>query len=173
KPDAIFLFVPNGQGADLMKSVAERGFAEAGIKVIATGDVVDDLTLNDMGEAVVGMITSHHYSAAHVSAENEAYRAGFIKAFGVRPNLMAIGGYDGMRLIVEALRATKGKARGAALVDAMKGQAWISPRGPISIDPATRDIVQNVYIRRVERVGGELWNVEFETTRDVRDPGKN
>lgn len=173
KPDAIFLFVPNGQGADLMKSVAERGFAEAGIKVIATGDVVDDLTLNDMGEAVVGMITSHHYSAAHVSAENEAYRAGFIKAFGVRPNLMAIGGYDGMRLIVEALRATDGKARGAALVDAMKGKAWMSPRGPISIDPATRDIVQNVYIRRVDRVGGELWNVEFETTANVRDPGKN
>jgi len=173
KPDAIFLFVPNGQGADLMKSVAERGFAEAGIKVIATGDVVDDLTLNDMGEAVVGMITSHHYSAAHVSPENEAYRAAFMKSFGVRPNLMAIGGYDGMRLIAEALRATDGKARGAALVDAMKGKAWMSPRGPISIDPATRDIVQNVYIRRVERVGGELWNVEFETTRDVRDPGKN
>jgi hypothetical protein len=129
------------------------GLKEAGIKVIATGDVVDDLTLNDMGEAVVGMITSHHYSAAHVSAENEAYRAAFMKSFGVRPNLMAIGGYDGMRLIAEALRATDGKARGAALVDAMKGKAWMSPRGSISIDPATRDIVQNVYIRRVERVG--------------------
>ena len=172
KPDALFLFVPNGQGADLMKSVAERGFAEAGIKVIATGDVVDDLTLNDMGEAVEGMITSHHYSAAHASPENEAYRAAFMKAYGVRPNLMAIGGYDGMRLIFEALSATDGKARGAALVDAMKGKSWVSPRGPISIDPATRDIVQNVYIRRVERVNRELWNVEFETTRDVKDPGK-
>ena len=173
KPDALFLFVPNGQGADLMKSVAERGFAEAGVKVIATGDVVDDLTLNDMGDAVQGMITSHHYSAAHVSPENEAYRAAFMKAYGVRPNLMAIGGYDGMRLIVEALRATEGKARGAALVEAMKGKGWVSPRGPISIDPATRDIVQNVYIRRVERVNGELWNMEFETTPNVRDPAKN
>jgi branched-chain amino acid transport system substrate-binding protein len=173
KPDAIFLFVPNGQGADLMKSVAERGFAQAGIKVIATGDVVDDLTLNDMGDAVQGMITSHHYSAAHVSPENEAYRAAFIKAYGLRPNLMAIGGYDGMRLIVEALRASNGKAGGAALVEAMKGKGWMSPRGPISIDPATRDIVQNVYIRRVERVNSELWNVEFETTPNVKDPAKN
>jgi branched-chain amino acid transport system substrate-binding protein len=173
KPDAIFLFVPNGQGADLMKSVAERGFAGAGIKVIATGDVVDDLTLNEMGDVVQGMITSHHYSAAHVSPENEAYRAAFRQAFGVRPNLMAIGGYDGMRLIVEALRASDGKASGAALVEAMKGKGWMSPRGPISIDPATRDIVQNVYIRRVERVNGELWNVEFETTPNVRDPAKN
>jgi branched-chain amino acid transport system substrate-binding protein len=171
-PDAVFLFVPNGQGADLMKSVAERGFAEAGIKVIATGDVVDDLTLDDMGDPVLGMITSHHYSAAHDSPENEAYRAAFIKAYGVRPNLMAIGGYDGMHLVFEALRATGGKASGAALVDAMKGRAWTSPRGPVSIDSETRDIVQNVYIRRVERRDGALWNVEFETTPNVRDPGK-
>lgn len=171
-PDALFLFVPNGQGADLMKSVAERGFAEAGIKVIATGDVVDDLTLDDMGEAVLGMITSHHYSAAHQSPENEAYRTAFLKAYGVRPNLMAIGGYDGMHLVFEALRATDGKASGADLVDAMKGRSWMSPRGPVSIDPQTRDIVQNVYIRRVERRDGALWNVEFETTPNVRDPGK-
>jgi branched-chain amino acid transport system substrate-binding protein len=171
-PDAIFLFVPNGQGADLMKSVAERGFAEAGIKVIATGDVVDDLTLDDMGDPVLGMITSHHYSAAHPSPENAAYREAFMKAYGVRPNLMAIGGYDGMHLVFEALRATGGEGRGAALVEAMKGKAWMSPRGPISIDPQTRDIVQNVYIRKVERRDGALWNVEFETAPSVRDPGK-
>ncbi len=173
KPDALFLFVPNGQGADLMKSVAERGLREAGVKIIATGDVLDDLTLNDMGEGVIGMITSHHYSAAHESAENAAYRAAFMKAFGVRPNLMAIGGYDGLHLIFEALRATQGKARGPALVEAMKGREWLSPRGPVRIDPATRDIVQNVYIRRTERVRGEIWNVEFETVPMVRDPAKN
>ncbi|MDB5596558.1 MAG: transporter substrate-binding protein [Hyphomicrobiales bacterium] len=171
-PDAVFLFVPNGQGADLMKSVAERGFADAGIKVIATGDVVDDLTLNDMGEPVVGMITSHHYSAAHDSPENRAYREAFMKANGIRPNLMAIGGYDGMHLIFEALRATGGKGAGEALVEAMKGRSWLSPRGAVSIDPATRDIVQNVYIRKVERKDGELWNIEFETVPSVRDPGK-
>ena len=173
KPDALFLFVPNGQGADLMKAVAERGFKEAGIKVIATGDVVDDVSLNDMGDVVTGMITSHHYSAAHPSAENEAYRAAFMKAYGVRPNLMAIGGYDGMKLISEALKASDGKARGQALVDAMKGKGWMSPRGPISIDPATRDIVQNVYIREVKRVKDGLWNVEFDVTPNVRDPAKN
>lgn len=173
KPDALFLFVPNGQGADLMKSVAERGLREAGVKIIATGDVLDDLTLNDMGEGVIGMITSHHYSAAHESAENAAYRAAFMKAFGVRPNLMAIGGYDGLHLIFEALRATQGKARSMALVEAMKGREWLSPRGPVRIDPATRDIVQNVYIRRTERVRGEIWNVEFETVPMVRDPAKN
>ena len=173
KPDALFLFVPNGQGADLMKSVAERGLREAGVKIIATGDVLDDLTLNDMGEGVIGMITSHHYSAAHESAENAAYRAAFMKAFGVRPNLMAIGGYDGLHLIFEALRATQGKARSMALVEAMKGKEWMSPRGPVRIDPATRDIVQNVYIRRTERVRGEIWNVEFETVPMVRDPAKN
>ncbi len=173
KPDALFLFVPNGQGADLMKSVAERGLREAGVKIIATGDVLDDLTLNDMGEGVIGMITSHHYSAAHESAENAAYRAAFMKAFGVRPNLMAIGGYDGLHLIFEALRTTQGKARSMALVEAMKGREWMSPRGPVRIDPATRDIVQNVYIRRTERVRGEIWNVEFETVPMVRDPAKN
>ena len=173
KPDALFLFVPNGQGADLMKSVAERGLREARVKIIATGDVLDDLTLNDMGEGVIGMITSHHYSAAHESAENAAYRAAFMKAFGVRPNLMAIGGYDGLHLIFEALRATQGKARSMALVEAMKGKEWMSPRGPVRIDPATRDIVQNVYIRRTERVRGEIWNVEFETVPMVRDPAKN
>ena len=173
KPDALFLFVPNGQGADLMKSVAERGLREAGVKIIATGDVLDDLTLNDMGEGVIGMITSHHYSAAHDSAENAAYRTAFMKAFGVRPNLMAIGGYDGLHLIFEALRATQGKARSMALVEAMKGREWMSPRGPVRIDPATRDIVQNVYIRRTERVKGEIWNMEFETVPMVRDPAKN
>ena len=173
KPDALFLFVPNGQGADLMKSVAERGLREAGVKIIATGDVLDDLTLNDMGEGVIGMITSHHYSAAHDSAENTAYRTAFMKAFGVRPNLMAIGGYDGLHLIFEALRATQGKARSMALVEAMKGREWMSPRGPVRIDPATRDIVQNVYIRRTERVKGEIWNMEFETVPMVRDPAKN
>jgi branched-chain amino acid transport system substrate-binding protein len=173
KPDALFLFVPNGQGADLMKAVAERGFKEAGIKVIATGDVVDDVSLNDMGDAVIGMITSHHYSAAHESPENETYRTAFMKAYGVRPNLMAIGGYDGMKLMAEALQSSGGKARGAALVEAMKGKAWMSPRGPISIDPTTREIVQNVYIREVKRVKGELWNVEFDVTPNVRDPAKN
>jgi branched-chain amino acid transport system substrate-binding protein len=171
-PDAVFLFVPNGQGTALMKEVNARGFREAGIRVIATGDVTDDFGLNDMGDAVLGMITSHHYSAAHPSPENKAYVEAFMKANGFRPNLMAIGGYDGMRLILAALDKAGGDADGARLVEAMKGEAWLSPRGPVSIDPKTRDIVQNVYLRKVERRDGELWNVEFATVPNVRDPAK-
>jgi branched-chain amino acid transport system substrate-binding protein len=170
--DAVFLFVPNGQGTALMKEVNARGFREAGIRLLATGDVTDDFGLNDMGDAVLGMITSHHYSAAHPSAENRAYVDAFQAAHGFRPNLMAIGGYDGMRLILTALQKTGGDTNGAKLVEAMKGEAWLSPRGPVSIDPSTRDIVQNVYLRKVERRDGELWNIEFATIPNVRDPAK-
>ena len=171
KPDALFLFVPSGQGASLMKQVNERELKKAGIKIIGTGDVTDDDQLNGMGDALIGMITSHNYSAAHDSPENKAFVAAFKKANNnMRPNFMAVGGYDGMALIYKALEKTKGDTNGAKLVEAMKGQAWQSPRGPISIDPATRDIVQNVYVREVKKVDGELYNVEFATIPNVKDP---
>ncbi len=173
KPDALFLFVPSGQGAQLMKQVAEREFAKDNIKVIATGDVTDDEQLNGMGDSVLGMITSMMYSTAHNSPENKAFVAAFEKANPtMRPNFMALGGYDGMALFYAALEKTKGDTDGAKLVDAMKGMAWMSPRGPISIDPQTRDIVQNVYIRKVERRDGQLYNIEFETVPAVKDPVK-
>ncbi|MFO1114786.1 MAG: ABC transporter substrate-binding protein [Beijerinckiaceae bacterium] len=173
KPDALFLFVPSGQGAQLMKQVIERDFAKDGIKVIGTGDVTDDEQLNNMGDSVLGMITSHNYSADHDSPENKAYVAAFEKANpGLRPNFMSVGGYDGMALFYAALNKTKGDTDGTKLVDAMKGMAWTSPRGPISIDPETRDIVQNVYIRKVERKNGQLYNVEFDTVPNVKDPFK-
>ena len=173
KPDAVFAFVPSGAGSALMKQFAERGLDKAGIKLIATGDVTDDDILNDMGEVAVGVVTSHHYSAAHKSALNQKFVDAFSKANkGLRPNFMAVGGYDGMRVIYEALKTTKGKGDGEALLGAMKGQVFESPRGPVFIDAQTRDIVQNVYIRKVEKVGGQLYNVEFETIKDVKDPGK-
>ena len=173
KPDAVFAFVPSGAGSALMKQFAERGLDKAGIKLIATGDVTDDDILNDMGEVAVGVVTSHHYSAAHKSPLNQKFVDAFGKANkGLRPNFMAVGGYDGMRVIYEALKTTKGKGDGEALLGAMKGQVFESPRGPIFIDAQTRDIVQNVYIRKVEKVGGQLYNVEFETIKDVKDPGK-
>jgi branched-chain amino acid transport system substrate-binding protein len=173
KPDALFLFVPSGQGAQLMKQVAEREFAKDGIKIIATGDVTDDEQLNGMGDSVLGMITSMNYSVDHDSPENKAFVAAFEKANpGMRPNFMAVGGYDGMALLYAALEKTKGDTDGTKLVEAMKGQAWTSPRGPISIDPDTRDIVQNVYIRKVERKNGQLYNVEFATIPNVKDPFK-
>jgi branched-chain amino acid transport system substrate-binding protein len=173
KPDALFVFVPSGAGSALMKQFAERGLDKAGIKLIGPGDVTDDDILNDMGDVALGTITSMHYSAAHNSPENKLYVEAFRKATnGMRPNFMSVGGYDGMRLIYQAIVRAGGKTDGQTLVDAMKDQRWMSPRGPISIDPATRDIVQNVYIRKVERVDGQLWNVEFATFENVKDPGK-
>jgi branched-chain amino acid transport system substrate-binding protein len=121
---------------------------------------------------VLGTVTAHIYSAAHPSAKNKEFVAAYKKAFNSRPGFMAVGGYDGMNLIYEALKKTGGKADGDSLIAAMKGMAWESPRGPISIDPETRDIVQNVYVRKVEKADGELYNVEFETFKDVKDSGK-
>ncbi|PKO41614.1 MAG: ABC transporter substrate-binding protein [Betaproteobacteria bacterium HGW-Betaproteobacteria-3] len=173
KPDALFAFVPSGQGSALMKQFAERGLDKAGIRLIAEGSVTDDDILNGMGEVAHGVVTAHHYSAAHNSALNKKFVEAFGKANnGLRPNFMAVGAYDGMHVIYEALKATQGAGGGDALLAAMKGQAFESPRGPMSIDAQTRDVVHNVYIRKVERVNGQLYNVEFETLKDVKDPGK-
>jgi branched-chain amino acid transport system substrate-binding protein len=172
-PDAVFVFVPSGMGGIFVKQFIERGLDKAGIKLIGPGDVTDDDLLNAMGDQVIGAVTAHIYSAAHPSEKNKAYVAAFKAANnGMRPNFMSVGGYDGMHLIYEALKKTDGKTDGDALLAAMKGMAWESPRGPISIDPDTRDIVQNVYMRRVEKVDGELYNVEFETFPNVKDPAK-
>ncbi len=174
KPDALFVFVPSGAGAAVMKQFLERGMDKAGIKLIGTGDVTDDDQLNDMGDGALGVVTSHHYSASHPSALNKKFVDAFTKANkGLRPNFMAVGGYDGMRVIYEALKATKGKGDGDALLAAMKGQIFESPRGPMFIDAQTRDVVQNIYLRKVERKDGQLYNMEFDLIKDVKDPGKN
>ena len=172
KPDAIFVFVPAGQGGNFMKQYAERGLDKAGIKVIGPGDVMDDDLLNGMGDAALGTVTAHLYSAAHPSAMNKEFVAAYKKDFGNRPGFMAVSGYDGIHLIYEALKKTGGNTDGDKLIEAMKGMKWESPRGPISIDPETRDIVQNIYVRKVEKVDGELYNVEFETFDAVKDAGK-
>jgi len=117
-------------------------------------------------------VTAHLYSAAHPSAMNKEFVAAYKKAYNTRPGFMAVGGWDGIHLVYEALKKTGGKADGDSLIAAMKGMKWESPRGPISIDPDTRDIVQNIYIRKVEKVDGELYNVEFATFDAVKDPGK-
>ena len=172
KPDAVFVFVPSGFGSVFMKQFAERGLADSGIKLIGTGDVTDDDLLADIGDPALGAVTAHHYSAAHDSPENKTFVADFVKANGFRPNFMAVGAYDGMALVYHALEAAKGETDGAGLLAAMKGAKWTSPRGPVSIDPDTRDIVQNVYIRKVEKKDGALWNIEFATIPDVKDPFK-
>lgn len=172
KPDALYVFLPSGAGSALMKQFTERGMDKAGIRLIGTGDITDDDILNSMGDAAVGVVTSHYYSASHNSALNKKFVEAFGKANnGMRPNFMAVGGYDGMRVIIEAAKATKGGS-GEALLNAMKGQSFESPRGPMLIDPQTRDVVHNVYIRKVERVGGQLFNQEFATIKDMKDPGK-
>ena len=172
-PDAVFIFVPSGQGSTFVKQFIERGLDKAGIKLIGPGDVTDDDLLNGMGDQVIGSVTAHFYSAAHPSSKNKEFVAAFKKMHNnLRPNFMAVGGYDGMHLIYEALKKTNGSTDGDALIGAMKGMSWESPRGPISIDPETRDIVQNIYVRKVEKVGGELYNVEFATFEAVKDPVK-
>jgi branched-chain amino acid transport system substrate-binding protein len=172
KPEALLVFVPSGAGSVFMKQFAERGLDKSGIRLIGTGDVTDDDILNGMGDVALGVTTAHHYSASHDSPENKAYVEAFKKANnGLRPNFMSVGGYDGMHALYEGLKKTNG-AGGEALVDAMKGLKWNSPRGPMSIDPETRDIIQNVYIRKVERVNGELYNMEFATIPNVKDPAK-
>ena len=173
KPDAIFVFVPSGQGGVFIKQFVERGLDKAGIKLIGPGDVMDDDLINGMGDAVIGTVTAHIYSADHNSALNKEFVAAFEKANnGMRPNFMAVGGYDGMHLMYEALKKTGGKTDGDSLIAAIKGMSWESPRGPISIDPDTRDIIQNVYIRKVEKKNGQLYNVEFATFPAVKDPVK-
>ena len=170
-PDALFVFLPSGQGAQFMKQFGERGLDKAGIRLIGTGDITDDDQLNDMGDVALGVVTSQHYSAAHPSAMNKKFVADFQALNKFRPNFMAVGGYDGMRLIAKGLEGSKG-AGGDALLTAMKGQILESPRGQILIDGQTREIVQDIYTRRVERKDGQLWNIEFDVQKSVKDPGK-
>jgi branched-chain amino acid transport system substrate-binding protein len=171
-PDTLFVFVPAGQAGTFAKQFAERGLDKAGIKLIGPGDIVDDNDLPGMGDAMLGVVTAGIYSTLHNSQVNKDYVAAFKKVNNYRPNFISLGGYDGMHLIYEALKKTGGKTDGEAVVGAMKGMKWESPRGPISIDPDTRDIVQNVYIGKVEKVQGELYNVQFATFDAVKDPLK-
>ena len=171
KPDALFVFVPSGVGALFMKQFIARGLADAGIRLIATGDVTDDDLLQNIGPAALGIITGHFYSANHDSPENKAFVAEVRKANNdMRPNFMCVGGYDAMHLAYAALDKTGGDTDGTKLIEAIKGQSWVSPRGPVSIDPATRDIIQDIYIREVKEVDGELYNVEFAKYEKIKDP---
>jgi len=171
-PDTLFVFIPAGQAGLFVKQFIDRGLDKAGIKLIGPGDVTDDDDLPNMGDGVLGTVTAGFYSAYHQSPTNKAYVAAFKKLNGFRPNFISLGGYDGMHVIYEALKKTSGNTDGDALINAMKGLKWESPRGPTSIDPETRDIVHNVYIRKVEKRDGELYNVEFATFDAVKDPIK-
>ena len=168
-PQAVFVFIPSVQAGTFARQYVERGLDRAGIRLIGPGEITDDELLPSMGDAMLGTITAHFYSAAHPSAMNEAFVDAYRKQTGKRANFMAVSGYDGMHLIYEALKKTDGDAGGDMLMPAMKGMAWESPRGPMSIDPATGDVVQNIYMRKVEKVNGDLLNVEFATFDAVKD----
>ncbi len=175
KPDAVFVFVPAGeQSIAFMKGYRERGLAAAGVKVIATGDLTDDHVLPAMGDNTQGVITTFHYSAAHKSPENDAFLKSFAAANpqGGRPNFMAVAAYDGMNAIYQVSQKLNGKIDGDKAMAVLKGMKINSPRGPISIDPATRDVVQTVYVRKVEMVGGQPYNIEFDQFPNMKDPGK-
>ena len=172
-PEAIYAWVPGGaQPAAIGKAFAERGIDAKKTKILGQGELTEEEARKSMGDASLGILTVYHYDPSHDSALNRE----FVKAFSAdtkrNPNIYSIGGYDGMHLIYESLKKTGGKTDGDSLIAAAKGMKWESPRGPVSIDPETRDIVQTVYIRRVEKVGGELRNVEFDKVENVKDPVK-
>jgi branched-chain amino acid transport system substrate-binding protein len=173
RPEAIFAWVPGGLAGSFVRQYAERGLRASGIRLVGTGDITDDDILNQLGEPMLGITTALQYSAAHESEKNKTFVAGFERVSGgMRPDHVGVAVYDAMHLIYAALEKTGGNANGDALLAAMKGMAWESPRGPIAIDPDTRDIIQDIYIRRVERRNGQLYNIEFDKYPAVKDPFK-
>jgi branched-chain amino acid transport system substrate-binding protein len=172
-PEGLYVFIPAGQAATFMRQFLERGLDKSGIRLFGAGDITDDDLLNGMGDSMLGIETAYFYSAAHPSAKNKAFVDGVKRANnGMRANFFGVSGYDGMHLIYEALKKTGGKSDGDSFVGAAKGMSWESPRGPMTIDPETRDVIHNIYLRKVEKVNGELWNVEFATIENVKDPVK-
>jgi branched-chain amino acid transport system substrate-binding protein len=172
KPEAVFIFLPAGeQGISFMKGYRERGLAEAGIRVIGPGDVVEDDIIEAIGDAALGAVTTHHYSAAHDSQINRDYVKAYTEKFKLRPNFMSVGGYDGMAVVYEVVKKLNGKMDPDKAMEIIKGMKIDSPRGPIQIDPNTRDVVQTVYVRKVEKKDGQLYNIEFDKFENVRDPG--
>ncbi|HZQ13735.1 MAG TPA: ABC transporter substrate-binding protein [Pseudolabrys sp.] len=172
-PEGIFVFVPGGaQPGALGKAMAERGLDPKKIKVMGQGEITDEHALEAMGDAAIGIVTAFHYEYSHKSKVNEAFVKAYNAEYHRNPDFFAMGAWDGMHLIYAALKKTGGKTDGEALINAAKGMSWESPRGPVSIDPATRDIIQTVYIREVKKVDGKLINAEIDKVANVKDPVK-
>jgi branched-chain amino acid transport system substrate-binding protein len=172
-PDGIYIWVPGGpQPAAIGKAIAERGIDKNKVKVMGQGELTYEDALKSMGEAGLGLITAFHYDYNHQSAKNKEFVAAYNAEFKRNPDMFSVGGYDGMHVIYETLKKTNGNTDANAMIAAAKGLSWESPRGPMSIDPETRDVVQTVYIRRVEKAGNNLVNVEFDKIENVKDPWK-
>jgi branched-chain amino acid transport system substrate-binding protein len=172
-PEAIYVFLPAGsQPAAFAKAFRALGIDARKTKILGEGTITQESALANMGEAGLGIVTSFHYDYNHDSKANKDFVEAFNDAFKRNPDFFSVGGYDGMHVIYEAVKKTGGKTDADSLLAAARGMAWESPRGPISIDPETRDIIQTIYIRRVEKVGGQLRNVELEEIPNVKDPMK-
>jgi branched-chain amino acid transport system substrate-binding protein len=172
-PEGIYVFIPGGaQPGALGKAFAERGIDTSKVKIMGQGEISDEHALKSMGDAALGILSTFHYDYNHKSAKNEAFVKAYNAEFKRNPDFFTMGGYDGMHLIYAALKKTKGKTDGQTLIDAAKGMSWESPRGPVKIDPETRDIVQTVYIRKVEKVDGKLVNVDIDKIPNQKDPFK-
>lgn len=174
KADTVFLFVPPGAPTvAFTQAFAKAGLNKAGVRVVATGDLTEEGALDRLGNAALGLVTSQHYAESHKTAANQAFVKAYSAAYPThRPNYMTVAGYDGLQLIDKALRRTGGDATGDKFMAAAKGISWTSPRGTISIDPGTRDVVQTVYIRKVEKVDGRLQNVAFDKVSNVAGSGR-
>jgi branched-chain amino acid transport system substrate-binding protein len=177
KPDALKVFIPAGKTAtSVMKNFSDLGLDKAGIKLIGPGDITTDEELPNMGDVALGVLTVHHYSAGATRPANKAFVESWKKEYGANetPNFLSAGSWDGTAMIFEAIKQQKGKLDPDRTMEIFKQwKSADSPRGPISIDPETRDIVQNEYLREVRRVGGQLANVEIETVGTaVKDPWK-
>ena len=172
-PDAIYIWIPGGaQPAAVGKALAERGIDIAKTKVLGQDALAFETALQGMGDAGIGIITVSNYDYNHQSVMNRDFVKAYNDEYHRNPDIFSIGGYDGMHLIYAALEKTGGKTDADALIAAAKGMSWESPRGPMMIDPETRDVVQTVYIRRVEKVGNGLRNVEIDSVPNVKDPAK-
>ena len=172
-PDGIYIWVPGGaMPAAVGKAIVERNIDKNKVKIMGQDELTGENAIKSMGEAAVGMVTVSNYDFNHQSAKNKSFVDAFFKEYGRNPDIFSIGGWDGMHLIYESLKKTGGDADAQKLIEAAKGMAWESPRGPMSIDPETRDVVQTVYIRRVEKVGDRFLNVEFDKVENVKDPVK-
>src|SRR6476646_262442 len=154
-PDGIYIWVPGGpQPAAIGKAIAERGIDKNKVKIMGQGELTSEDALKSMSDAGLGLITAFHYDFNHQSEMNKKFVADYNAEFHRNPDMFSAGGYDGMHAIYEALKKTKGNTDGEALIAAAKGLKWQSPRGPMSIDADTRDVVQTIYVRRVQKVGG-------------------
>lgn len=172
--DALFAFVPAGPTTvSLLKSYRDAGLDTQGIKFLAPGDLTEESSLPALGEAALGVLTTFHYAVSHDSSENKAFVAAAAKAIGNPDELSftAVGAFDGMRVIAKMIEATGGKKDAAKAVAAVKGLSWTSPRGPVTIDPQTRHVRQNIYLRIVEKVDGKYVNKEITSVPDVPEAG--